>query len=65
MKYQNDNRSNTCLEEMFSHRARGVPQDTYYEQERNFDAGFTPTETPARYMGTTRVEGKLYKVFQL
>ena len=54
MKYQNDNRSNTCLEELYSHRARGVPQTTYYEQERNFDAGFTP-----------RVEGKLYKVFQL
>ena len=34
MKYQNDNRSNTCLEELYSHRARGVPQTTYYEQEK-------------------------------
>ena len=65
MKYQNDNRSNTCLEEMFSHRARGVPQDTYYEQERNFDAGFTPTHAAARCTGTTRIDGKLCKVFQI
>jgi len=65
MKYQKDNRSNSILEEMFSHRAHGVPHDTYYEQERNFDAGFTPTPTPARCMGTTRIEGQLYKVFSL
>ncbi len=65
MKYQNDNRSNSHLEEMFSHRAHGVPQDTYYEQERNFDAGFTPSSSPARCTGTERIDGKLYKVFQL
>ena len=65
MKYQNENRSNTHLEEMFSHRARGVPQDAYYEQERNFDAGFMPEDTGAVCTGTTRIDGKLYKVFQL
>jgi hypothetical protein len=35
------------------------------EQEANFDAGFMPEDTPARCTGTTRIEGKLYKVFQI
>ena len=64
MKYQEDNRSNSILEEMFSHRARGVPQNIYYEQERNFDAGFTPTETPRKFIRKEWIDGTLYKVYQ-
>ena len=34
------------------------------EQERNFDAGYTPTDTPRQYVGEEWIDGKLYKVFQ-
>jgi len=34
------------------------------EQERNFDAGHTPTDTPRKYIGEEWIDGKLYKVWQ-
>jgi hypothetical protein len=34
------------------------------EQERNFDAGYCPSETPRQYVGEEWIDGKLYKVFQ-
>ena len=34
------------------------------EQERNFDAGYCPTETPRKYIGEEWIDGKLYKVWQ-
>ena len=33
-------------------------------QERNFDAGYTPSDTPRKYMGEEWIDGKLYKVWQ-
>lgn len=34
------------------------------EQERNFDAGFMPTDTPRQFLREERIDGKLYKVYQ-
>ena len=34
------------------------------EQERNFDAGFMPTDTPRVFLREERIGGKLYKVYQ-
>ena len=34
------------------------------EQERNFDAGYTPSDTSRTYVGEEWIDGKLYKVWQ-
>ena len=34
------------------------------EQERNFDAGYTPVDTSRQYVGEEWIDGKLYKVWQ-
>ena len=34
------------------------------EQERNFDAGYCPSETPRQYVGEEWIDGKLYRVWQ-
>ena len=34
------------------------------EQERNFDAGHTPSPTPMRFIREEWIDGKLYKVWQ-
>ena len=61
MKYQDDNRSNMLLEEMFTHK---VPVGYIPEQERNFDAGFCPSPTPHKFIREEKIDGKLYKVYQ-
>jgi len=35
-----------------------------YEQERNFDAGYTPPETPMRFIREEMIDGKRYRVYQ-
>ena len=35
-----------------------------HEQEINFDAGFTPTETPRKFIRKEQIDGKWYKVYQ-
>ena len=34
------------------------------EQERNFDAGYCPSETPRQFVREEWIDGKRYKVFQ-
>ena len=34
------------------------------EQERNFDAGYTPSETQMRFIREEWIDGTLYKVWQ-
>ena len=34
------------------------------EQERNFDAGYTPSDTSRTYVREEWIDGKLYKVWQ-
>ena len=34
------------------------------EQERDFDAGYCPTETPRKFIREEWIDGKLYKVYQ-
>ena len=34
------------------------------EQERNFDAGYSPPPSTRKYVGEEWIDGKLYKVFQ-
>ena len=34
------------------------------EQERNFDAGFTPTDTPLKFIRKEKINGKWYSVMQ-
>ena len=64
MKYQEDNRSNSLLEELFSHRSQGVPAGYVPEQERNFDAGFTPSQTPRKFVRKEQIDGTWYNVYQ-
>ena len=35
-----------------------------YEQELNFDAGYTPPETPMKFIREEKIDGKWYKVYQ-
>jgi hypothetical protein len=35
-----------------------------HEQELNFDAGYTPPETPMKFIRKEMIDGKLYKVWQ-
>jgi hypothetical protein len=35
-----------------------------HEQELNFDAGYTPPETPMKFIREEMIDGKLYKVWQ-
>ena len=34
------------------------------EQERNFDAGYMPSQTPMRYIREEVIDGKRYRVYQ-
>ena len=34
------------------------------EQERNFDAGYMPSETPRTFLREEMVDGKWYRVYQ-
>ena len=34
------------------------------EQERNFDAGFMPSQTGPKFVREEWIDGKLYKVYQ-
>ena len=61
MKYQEDNRSNTLLEELYSHK---LPVGYVPEQERNFDAGFTPSQTPRKFVRKEQIDGTWYNVYQ-
>ena len=67
MRYANQKSSTETelIEQKLSQTAKGMSLHWVPEQEANFDAGYMPTDTPARCTGTTRIEGKLYKVFQI
>ena len=41
-----------------------VSYDFVPEQERYFDADYTPTESPRKFVGEELIDGKWYKVFQ-
>ena len=41
-----------------------VSHDFVPEQERNFDAGYSPTPSTRKMVGEEWIDGKLYKVFQ-
>ena len=44
---------------------RNGPTHNYVpEQERNFDAGYTPSPDVRVYVGEEWIDGKRYKVFQ-
>ena len=49
------------LEEMFTHK---VPVGYVPEQERNFDAGFTPSPTPRKFVRKEQIDGTWYNVYQ-
>jgi len=34
------------------------------EQERNFDAGYIPSQTPPQYLREEWIDGKKYRVYQ-
>ncbi len=42
----------------------GLPHNFVPEQERNFDAGYTPSRDVRVCVGEEWIDGKLYKVFQ-
>ena len=42
----------------------GSPHNFVPEQERNFDAGYTPSPDVRVCVGEEWIDGKLYKVFQ-
>ena len=67
MRYANQKSSTETelIEQKLNQTAKGMPLHWVPEQEANFDAGFMPSDTPARCTGTTRIDGKLYKVFQI
>ena len=35
-----------------------------YEQERNFDAGYSPSPTPHKFIRKEKIAGTWYKVYQ-
>ena len=35
-----------------------------YEQERNFDAGYSPSSTPHKFIRKEKIAGKWYRVYQ-
>ena len=35
-----------------------------YEQERNFDAGYSPSSTPHKFIRKEKIQGKWYRVYQ-
>ena len=35
-----------------------------HEQEINFDAGYTPSEKPLKFIREERIDGQLYNVYQ-
>ena len=35
-----------------------------YEQERNFDAGYSPSPTPHKFIREEKIQGKWYRVYQ-
>jgi len=35
-----------------------------YEQERNFDAGYSPCDPPRKLIRKEQIDGKWYKVYQ-
>ena len=53
---------NTDLVELI--RSGPVGYNFVPEQERNFDAGFTPTPTPRKFIRKEQIDGKWYRVYQ-
>ena len=41
-----------------------VSHDFIPEQERNFDAGYSPEASTRKYVGEELIDGKWYKVYQ-
>ena len=41
-----------------------VSYDFIPEQERNFDADYTPSQSPRKFVGEEWIGGKLYRVYQ-
>ena len=41
-----------------------VSHDFVPEQERNFDAGYSPSESKHKFIREEWIDGKLYKVWQ-
>ena len=41
-----------------------VSHDFVPEQERNFDAGYSPEASTRKYVGEELIDGKWYKVYQ-
>ena len=41
-----------------------VSYDFVPEQERNFDAGYSPVDSPRKFIREEVIDGKKYKVFQ-
>jgi hypothetical protein len=35
-----------------------------YEQERNFDAGYSPSPTPHKFIRKEKIQGTWYRVYQ-
>ncbi len=60
MEYQDDN----SAQRAHTKRPHQVPVGFVPEQERNFDAGHTPSPTPMRFIREEMIDGKLYKVWQ-
>ena len=45
-------------------KATSVGAHVAYEQELNFDAGFTPSQTPHKFIRKEKIAGTWYKVYQ-
>mgnify|MGYP001212312669 FL=1 len=61
MKYELDDR--LSLKELFDSQKHGR-NDWVPEQERNFDAGHTPTRPTMVVKGYEEIDGVMYKVWQ-
>ena len=45
-------------------KGTGIHRDYVPEQERNFDAGYSPVDSPRKFIREEVIDGKKYKVFQ-
>ena len=45
-------------------KATNVGAHVTYEQERNFDAGYSPSPTPHKFIRKEKIQGTWYKVYQ-
>lgn len=62
---KNNNKKEISERKVVQHYDKlGIPQGFVPEQERNFDAGYIPSNNSRIYVRKEWIDGKLYKVWQ-